>query len=175
MQPVHLRQTRNTDLDYVLAAEHGEDNRPFIIPWTREQHLQAMADRDCAHLIAEANTKVGYVILAGLLDPNRSVEFRRIVITDKGQGYGRAVITLVKELVFDTYKAHRLWLDVKEQNARARQLYQQSGFIVEGTLRECLRRGTGYDSLVIMSVLQREHENCAQVFSNMRSSRRRPE
>jgi diamine N-acetyltransferase len=162
MQHVYLRQTQKADLDYVLASEHGEDNRPFVIPWTREQHLQAMGDRNCSHLIAEANTKVGYVILAGLLDPNRSVEFRRIVITDKGHGYGRAVVTLIKELVFDTYKAHRLWLDVKEENSRAQALYQKCGFIFEGKLRECVHTENGYASLVIMSILQQEYEKCAQ-------------
>lgn len=159
MHPVRLRKTTENDLDYVLAAEHSEENRSFVIPWLRERHLQTMADPNCAHLIAEADKEVGYVILLGLLDPNRSLEFRRIVITDKDRGYGRAVVTLVKELVFDTYKAHRLWLDVKEQNGRARALYQKCGFIFEGTLRECLRTSNGYDSLVMMSILQREYEN----------------
>ena len=159
MQHVYLRQTCEADLNYILTAEHAEDNRPFIIPWTREQHLQAIADRNCAHLIAEANTKVGYVIIAGLLDSNQSVEVRRIVITDKGHGYGRAVVTLIKKLVFDVYKAHRLWLDVKEHNGRAQALYQKCGFVVEGTLRECLHTENNYQSLVIMSILQQEYEN----------------
>ena len=164
MQHVHLRQTQKTDLDYVLAAEHGQDNKPFVIPWTREQHLQSLADPNCTHLIAEAETRVGYVILVGLLDPNKSIEFHRIVITHKRSGYGTAVVTLVKKLAFETYKAHRLWLDVKEQNLRARAVYQKCGFIVEGTLRECLRTDNSYASLVIMSMLQPEYENARRHF-----------
>jgi diamine N-acetyltransferase len=157
---IKLRKTQNADLDYVLLAEHCEDNSEFVIPWKREQHVQALNDRNCAHLIAEAGRRVGYVILTGLLDPNKSIEFRRIVITDKGHGYGTAALNLVKTLAFETYKAHRLWLDVKEQNHRARSVYQKAGFIVEGTLRECVRTGNNYESLVMMSMLKQEYEIC---------------
>src|SRR6266498_4463340 len=146
-----------------LAAEHSEENRLFVIPWSREKHLQALSDPDLAHLIVQAETKIGYVILAGLLEPNQSIEFRRVVITEKGRGYGKATVGLVKELAFETYKAHRLWLDVKEQNHHARAVYEATGFTVEGTLRECLRAENGYDSLVIMSALQHEYEMQGQV------------
>ena len=159
MHPVRLRKTTENDLNYVLGAEHSKDNSPFVIPWVREQHSQALLDPNCAHLIAEADKQIGYAILFGLLDQNRSLEFRRVVITDKGHGYGRVVVTLVKELAFDTYKAHRLWLDVKEQNGRALALYQECGFICEGTLRECLHTESGYVSLIMMSILQQEYEN----------------
>jgi hypothetical protein len=36
--------------------------------------------------------------------------------------------------------------------------YSGAGFIVEGTLRECLRLKDGYESLIIMSMLQQEYE-----------------
>jgi RimJ/RimL family protein N-acetyltransferase len=106
-----------------------------------------------------SKTRVGYVILAGLIDANQSVEFRRIVITDKGKGYGKQTVEHVKKLAFETYNAHRLWLDVKGQNHRAQAIYQVAGFVIEGTLRECLKSENGYDSLVIMSILQREYRN----------------
>ena len=123
-----------------------------MIPWSREQHLKALTDPNLAHLIVQRETRVRYIILAGLLDPNQRIEFRRIVITEKGHGYGKAALEMVKELAFETYKAHRLWLDVKAQNDRARAIYKAAGFIVEGTLRECLHSENGYDLLVIMSM-----------------------
>jgi diamine N-acetyltransferase len=158
MHPVRLRKTTENDLDYVLGAEHSKDNSPFVIPWRREQHLQALLDPNCAHLIAEADKRIGNAILFGLRDPNRSLEFRRIVITDKNRGYGRTVVRMVKELAFDTYGAHRLWLDVKVQNYRARSVYEKGGFIFEGILRECLRSEDNYESLVVMSILRQEYE-----------------
>jgi len=153
-----LRRTEETDLDYVLAVEHSEENRLFVIPWSREQHRQALADPNVAHLIAHAQTRVGYVILAGLLDPNQSIELRRIVISEKGRGYGRATVELLKDLAFKTYQAHRFWLDVKAQNQRARGVYEAAGFMVEGTLRECLRTENSFDSLIVMSMLRQEYE-----------------
>jgi len=173
VKPSHvlkLSKTEEGDLDYVLGAEHSEENRLFVIPWSREKHLQALSDPDLAHLIVQAETKIGYVILAGLLEPNQSIEFRRVVITEKGRGYGKATVGLVKELAFETYKAHRLWLDVKEQNHRARAVYEAAGFAVEGTLRECLSKGDGYESLVIMSILQQEYAMQGHVDKNSVSS-----
>ena len=158
LRAITLRKTDESDLDYVLAAEHNPENSRFVIPWSREQHLQAMGDPDLAHLIAQRERRIGYVILAGLLDPNQNIEFRRIVITEKGFGYGKATVRLVKEFAFQTHKAHRLWLDVKAQNHRARSVYEACGFSIEGTLRECLRTNDGYDSLVIMSMLEHEYQ-----------------
>lgn len=89
---ITLRKTQTADHGYVVAAERNEDNAPFIIPWTREQHNQALNDLNCAHLIAEAEVRVGFIILFGLLDPNKSIEFRRIVMTLKGHGYGTATV-----------------------------------------------------------------------------------
>jgi RimJ/RimL family protein N-acetyltransferase len=54
-----------------------------------------------------------------------------------------------------------MWLDVKEQNHRAQAVYKGAGFFVEGKLRECLKSGNGYDSLIIMSVLRPEYERLA--------------
>jgi diamine N-acetyltransferase len=52
-----------------------------------------------------------------------------------------------------------LWLDVKDFNHRARTLYASEGFVVEGTLRECLKADDGsFESLVVMSLLKREYQ-----------------
>ncbi len=159
---LRLHRTTPEDLDFVLHAEQHEENHPFVIAWPRAQHQEALANADLAHLICEKveNVKaVGYIILAGLQNANQSVEFRRLVITDKSRGFGREAVKLVKKLVFETLNAHRLWLDVKEQNYKARRLYESEGFVVEGILRECLKTETGFDSLVVMSMLRNEYQD----------------
>jgi RimJ/RimL family protein N-acetyltransferase len=155
---ISLRQTEENDLDYVLAAEHDPANRMFILPWSRDEHRQALAAPDMAHLIVQGDRELGYVILAGLQDPNETIEFRRIVITEKGKGIGKRAVQLVKELAFERYRANRLWLDVKEGNQRAQSLYKAQGFVVEGVLRQRLKTATGYESLVVMSILREEYE-----------------
>lgn len=154
---IRLRPTLNSDLDFVLNAERSDENSKFVIAWTYEQHEQALSSKDLLHLIAERcddNEPVGYVILAGLEQAHQNIEFRRIVITDKGKGYGKKSLQLVKKMVFEELSAHRLWLDVKEHNLRAGHVYEVEGFIVEGVLRECLKTGEKFESLVILSMLR---------------------
>jgi len=158
VQGLTLRKTEEADLDYVLHAEHSDENRSFLIPWSREQHVQSLVNPDIRHLIAQTETRVGYAILAGFRSPHGSIELRRLVITEKGRGYGKATVDLIKDLAFKTHGAHRLWLDVKDHNQRARGLYEAAGFVVEGTLRECLKTETGFESLIVMSILRAEYD-----------------
>lgn len=157
---IRLRDTREDDLDFVLSAEQSAENRSFVSRWTRAQHLAALTSEDVSHLVIESvadGSHAGYLILAGLTDANRNLELRRIVVTEKEKGYGKEALRLGKKLAFGDLKAHRLWLDVKEHNVRARHVYESEGFVVEGVLRDCLKTETGYESLVLMSVLQREY------------------
>jgi RimJ/RimL family protein N-acetyltransferase len=154
---VLLRPTTTADLDFVLAAESAAENREFILPWPRDQHLAAINSTASAHRIVEDETSgqpVGYLILLGLGGIHRSIEFRRVVVTAKGCGYGRAAVRMVKTFAFAELAAHRLWLDVKEFNHRARRLYESEGFTVEGLLRECCLGQTGFESLYVMSILE---------------------
>jgi len=159
---IFLRRTLEPDLDFVLAAELSSENSPFVVAWTHEQHKQALSGKDLLHLIVERcsdHKPVGYVILAGLEQQHQSIELRRIVITDKGKGYGRESLRLIKKMAFGELFAHRLWLDVKDHNVRARHIYEAEGFRVEGVLRECLKTGEQFESLVVLSMLQSEYQS----------------
>lgn len=82
----------------------------------------------------------------------------RITIAVKGKGYSRNILRQIKHWAFIEQKAHRLWLDVKETNNRARSLYLSEGFHIEGTLRDCLKAGDAYESLIILSMLATEYD-----------------
>ena len=157
---IRLRPTIEADLDFVLGAEQAAENRAFVGAWTREQHRAALESEFLSHLVIENadGERVGYVILAGLADSNESIEFRRIVVTEKNRGYGKEALREIKKLAFEGLKAHRLWLDVKKANARARHIYETEGFQTEGVLRECLKTENSYESLVVMSMLRGEYE-----------------
>ena len=157
---VVLRPTTSDDLHFILAAESDPDNRRFVAQWPREQHAAAISSPAFAHRIVEDTSgkrAVGYAILLGLDGPHRSIEFRRLVVTEKGCGYGRAAVRAIKRMAFEGQAAHRLWLDVKEFNHRARSLYESEGFQVEGLLRECYLGENGFESLYIMSLLESEY------------------
>ena len=141
----------------MLRMEETAARQGFVLPWTHEQHAQASKDSAWAHrmIVAPAHSiPVGYLILAGLTNPHRSIEFTRLVVEEKRKGYGRAAIRLVKAFAFDRVGAHRLWLDVFEGNRRARSLYESEGFVAEGTLRECVLRDGRFDSLAVLSLLE---------------------
>lgn len=160
MSDIVLRPTQPADLDFVLRAEARPESRGFIIPWGRSQHAAALRDPDLAHWIVERATDqvpVGFVLLAGLTNPHGSAEFRRVVVVEPGRGYGREVVRLVKRFAFEKHRAHRLWLDVFEDNQRARGLYLSEGFREEGCLQEAVRVGSSYASLVLMAMLATEY------------------
>lgn len=158
MGTVELVPTTEADLNFVIAAEQAPGTVEFIIPWERERHRAALTDPDIAHLtVWLEQRRVGFVLLAGLSSPHRNIEFRRIVVGEQGLGIGRRVIHAVQKLAFAELDAHRLWLDVKEHNRRARHLYGSEGFAEEGMLRECLLGPEGFQSLVVMSILAREY------------------
>jgi RimJ/RimL family protein N-acetyltransferase len=161
---IRLRPTLLSDLDFVGTLEADEQNLPFITPWERTQHEGAVRFPDFRHFIVEAGNEyaaAGYIILQGCRNPNRSVELKRLVLQPKGLGYGRACVRLLKQMAFRDLHAHRFWLDVKSLNVRAQKLYLGEGFIEEGRLRESVRitgdAADGYDSLIVMSMLDREY------------------
>lgn len=155
-----LRNTKECDLDFVVKCEREPNNAQYVGQWTKEQHRNALVQEDILHLIVEDKTakkNVGYIIIAGLTNSNRNIEFRRFVISSKGRGLGRESLKLIKKIAFEELKAHRLWLDVREKNERAQNLYKSEGFIEEGILRECILREGVYESLILMSILESEY------------------
>ena len=157
---VRLRPTMLSDLDFVQSVDDNPANRPFITPWERMQHEGAIRFPDFRHFIAEAGEgwpSAGFVILQGCRNPHGSVELKRLVIQPKGQGFGRALVRLLAEMAFRDLGAHRFWLDVKENNARALSLYRDEGFVEEGRLRDSVKGDDGWESLIVLSMLRDEH------------------
>jgi RimJ/RimL family protein N-acetyltransferase len=173
---LRLRPTLLSDLDWVAGVERDPHNLPFITPWERTQHESAVRFPDFRHFIVETDApgageggRTGFVILQGCRNPHRSVELKRLVLMLHGRGLGRRCVRWLKRMAFTELGAHRFWLDVKSLNTRALRLYASEGFVEEGRLRESVRvlpvpggtplsQADGYDSLVVMSLLDREYQ-----------------
>lgn len=158
--PVQLRPTILDDLDFVIMAENHPDNYRYIQQWPREQHTAALTDPNIAHSIIihpDHAKPIGYTILIGLASPHRCITLQRFVVMVKGRGYGRQILEQLQQRVFHQYQAHRFQLDVKQGNTRAQALYQSLGFVVEGLLRDCIHTQWGFESFVMMSILESEY------------------
>ena len=60
-------------------------------------------------------------------------------------------------IAFRELGAHRLYLDVFDDNARARHLYESLGFQYEGVMREAAQRDGQWCNLRLMSMLEKEY------------------
>ncbi len=156
-----LSKTEKEDLDQIVSIESHKDNSIFVFPNTKEEHLNLISNEDINHFILteDDGSIIGYVILAGLTNTNKSIELRRIVISKKGKGYGRKALNKIMNYCFNELHCHRLWLDVLDANDRARYLYQSEGFKEEGVLRDCIFKNGKYQNLIIMSLLEMEYKN----------------
>jgi diamine N-acetyltransferase len=152
---VRVRNATSADIEFALAPEADADAAPFVIRWSRARHEQALRDPDQAHLVVTGPAGPrGFVPLARLTNEYRSIELRRIV--NQGTRAWPSRIGARARPCFGRLAAHRVWLDVKVQNERARRAYAAVGFVEEGTLRDALLTNGVYESLVVMSILDRE-------------------
>jgi len=155
---IRLTNIIKSDIDTIIEFENI--NKPFVHQYPREKHIALLKDNDCLHLSIKRldNDKlIGHMIIFGLCNHNKVLEFRRITINEKGLGFGREAIRLLKYLCFEKLGFHRLWLDVYDDNDRAIKLYESEGFKKEGTLRDNIKTNTGFRSQRIYSMLENEY------------------
>ena len=154
---IRLRPAASIDLAYILSLEQRFAESGFVGSDAQQVHEQRMANPDSAYFVIQRDGRpFGFVILCGLTSINRSIELKRIVISEPGAGWGREALRCVVRIAFQQLSAHRLWLDVFTDNQRARRAYRAVGFVEEGTMRECIRQDDRFRSLVVMSILDSE-------------------
>lgn len=156
-----IKITNNIGADVSKIIEFEISNNQFINSYNKEKHHALLDDSDCLHLSLRRldNDKiVGFMLLFGLDGVNDSLELRRIAINEKGKGFGREALKLLKRLCFEELKFHRLWLDVYDDNERAYKLYESEGFSKEGLLRDKFKTENGYRSQRVYSILESEYK-----------------
>ena len=156
---MHLRPALPADIARIVALERTPDARQFVGQWTEERHRATLAGGDAGYLVSESGTGQlqAYVILRGLGEESGAIELKRIVVAEPERGLGHRILGEVIRRSFEEFHAHRLFLDVYEDNARARHLYESLGFLYEGTMRDAARRGETYCNLRLMSMLESEY------------------
>ncbi len=158
---LRMESTTENDIPYILETENDPVNSPYVFQWTHDKHKAAFDNPDLLHLLLkdkETGERVGYMIVAGIQSPHKSIELMRLAVSKKNKGFGRDSIRLLLDHAFNTLSAHRVWLDVKEYNFSAHSLYDYLGFVQEGLLREAVFHNGKYDSIYVMSILKQDYK-----------------
>ena len=155
---LHFEPTNPADFPTLIEWENNPENKEFVFQYSIAKHQEVIDSKDQLHLktINNQGVMVGFIILRGLLNPNQSVELKRILVHEKGKNYGKITLKLLQNLVFNKLNKHRLWLDVFTDNPRAQHVYKSVGFVKEGIKRECIKSGKNFRSLIIMSILRQD-------------------
>lgn len=157
---MHLRLAEPSDMSRIVALERTAEARVFVGQWSEERHRATLAGRDARYFVSDTGggELAAYAILRGFNEDSHAIELKRIVVAEPGKGLGRRILSDLIRLVFEEFGAHRLFLDVYEDNFRARHLYEGLGFRYEGTLREAAFRNGAWCNLRLMSLLEEEYK-----------------
>jgi RimJ/RimL family protein N-acetyltransferase len=94
---------------------------------------------------------------------------RRVAVARPDKGFGSRFLAGVIDWTFRTTAAHRLWLNVVDDNDRASHVYHVLGFMEEGRKREAFLKPDGRRrDMLMMSMLRREWQDGA--LQRMRST-----
>jgi RimJ/RimL family protein N-acetyltransferase len=153
--------TRGTpdDIAFVMSAERRPGYEPLVGRWTDAQHREALSAPDCVYLLGarDGEDRQGFAILRELDHPHGNIYLKRIAVLEAGRGFGQGFLHAVMAWVFAQPQAHRFWLEVVGENARARHVYAKLGFVEEGREREAYMRPDGSrDSYLMFSILRPE-------------------
>ncbi|MUL42043.1 GNAT family N-acetyltransferase [Streptomonospora sp. PA3] len=150
---LNLRPTTEADLPQLTRWEADAGTSVWLGTTGADWHAEALADPDQEHVVAvDGEAAVGFAVLAGLLG-GEGVELRRMVVAGplRGAGRGRGLLRAVLARAFGHHGAHRVWLDVKAHNHRARALYESEGFGHATTLAGAVAEDDGtFSDLVVM-------------------------
>jgi RimJ/RimL family protein N-acetyltransferase len=155
-----LRPATFEDIPSILALERTPMARDFVGQWNEDRHRATLAGGDARYYVSETdwNEIQAYAILRGIQESSRAIELKRIVVAVPERGLGRRILTELIRIAFRDLGAHRFFLDVYEDNARARHLYESLGFQYEGLMREAAQREDLLCNLCLMSILETDYK-----------------
>ncbi len=163
-----LRPIRASDADAMwemLGDAEGNRLTGTTATFTREEIDAWCASRetavgryDFAVTVEGDDTFRGEIVLNEVDEIVRSANLRLSMGPQyRGRGYGTEGIQLVLGMAFDGLGLHRVELDVLSINARAKSLYENIGFRIEGRKRDAYRDGDGWCDAIIMAILEDEY------------------
>jgi len=121
---LRLRTANIYDYDFINTAERDEDSTRWVGNWPLGLRIEKFGDNNFFQTIIEnsENSPVGFIDFRDMLHETQ-VELKRIVITEKGKGYGKEAMYLSQKFAFEVLGSDRLYLGTKVENVRAQHVY----------------------------------------------------
>lgn len=109
--------------------------------------------------LCETDQLIGSCQLHSINAISRSAELqiRLGVSAERGKGYGTEAVKLLLQFAFSELNLHRVYLHVFATNPRAIQVYEKSGFVREGLLREAAFIDGRFIDVFVMGILDEEY------------------
>lgn len=124
-----LRLSTRGELEIFDRMDRQDHARNFVTQTGIEVHRKLYDDPDITYLSIENSRGElsGYFVLVAEPD-TASVEFRRILIDQNERGVGQVAIIEMENFCRRELGVKRIWLDVYEDNAIGRHVYEKLGY-----------------------------------------------
>ena len=153
-----MRETYEDDVSFIVRLFKLPHVRAFLNPPNRGTVLASLENPNVENYVLEEDGEpAGNFVLRsqGFL-----VEFSVLAVATQGRGAGSFVLNWGLHYVFGDLKAHRVPIEVREDNVVTRRLVERLGWVQEGLFRDGFRDAqTGeYKNLCAYGILAQEFE-----------------
>jgi RimJ/RimL family protein N-acetyltransferase len=108
---------------------------------------------------SKTNAVVGHISLGGISEKDRAGRITRVLVgsaAERGRGICPGMIKGMLRIGFEELGLHRISLGVYDFNTAAIRCYLKAGFRQEGLMRDVVKHGDEYWSMVEMGILEDE-------------------
>lgn len=167
-EKVYLRAVEPGDAQIIALSENHPEPRQtlyFALPTSIDHHQERLKERNedpnqIIFTIVEKNTDqpLGTTALFRIDWVSRMAIFY-IAIAEKknwSKGYGNETTRLIVDYAFKTLNLNRIQLHVSTENDHGVNTYQNTGFQIEGTLRQAMYHENHYSDFYVMAILRDE-------------------
>ena len=127
-----------------LPAVLDIENASHASPWSSDDFLRCLRNRNCIGMVAEqCGDVVGYMVY-GMFD--RSIELLNIAVCPKHrlQGIGSQMLAALEYKLTASHRRDKLTLLVRERNVVAQIFFRKHGFRATQVIRDCFQGEDGY-------------------------------
>ncbi len=163
---VYLRPWQDSDIELLYKGMNDPDVRETLFtfrPKSKDELMEEIkkdlsTEKNILLTICEStsNQSVGITAFYRIDYISRAaIFFLALYDSSKwNRGYGSEATKLMIDYAFNILNLNRIQLHVSSENPKAISIYEKSGFIIEGKLREAMYHNNRYVDFNVMSIIR---------------------